>query len=98
MKRTLILAALLLMLSASAISGYAQRPAETVAEVPALDSFHEVIYKIWHEAWPKKDAAMLQQLLPEVEKGIAAVASAQLPGILRDKATSSIRWTVFSEV
>jgi hypothetical protein len=85
MKRTLIFAALMLMLSASINFGYAQRPAETVAEVPALDSFHEVIFKIWHEAWPKKDAAMLQQLLPEVEKGIAAVSSAQLPGILRDK-------------
>jgi len=85
MKRSLIFAALLLMLSASTNFGYAQRPAETVAEVPALDSFHEVIFKIWHEAWPNKDAAMLQQLLPEVEKGIAAVSSAQLPGILRDK-------------
>jgi hypothetical protein len=85
MKRTLIVTALFLMLGAPKTFGYAQRPAETVAEVPALDSFHEVIFKIWHEAWPNKDAAMLQQLLPEVEKGIAAVSSAQLPGILRDK-------------
>ena len=28
---------------------------------------------------------MLQKLLPDVEKGIASVAAAQLPGILRDK-------------
>jgi hypothetical protein len=28
---------------------------------------------------------MLRRLLPDVEKGISAVASAQLPGILRDK-------------
>jgi DNA transposition AAA+ family ATPase len=53
--------------------------------VPALDSFHETIFKIWHEAWPKKDTAMLRQLLPEVEKGISQVASAQLPGILSEK-------------
>jgi hypothetical protein len=85
MKRYLVFAMLLIALTASGIFAYAQRPEETVASVPALDSFHEVIYKIWHEAWPKKNTAMLQQLLPEVEKGISAVASAQLPGILRDK-------------
>jgi hypothetical protein len=85
MKRFLILAALLFTRGTLTLPGYAQRPAEAVARVPALDSFHEVIFQIWHEAWPKKDAAMLQKLLPDVEKGIAAVASAQLPGILRDK-------------
>jgi hypothetical protein len=85
MKRYSILALLLFALTASGIIAYAQRPEETIAKVPALDSFHEVIYKIWHEAWPKKDTALLQQLLPDVEKGIASVASAPLPGILRDK-------------
>jgi hypothetical protein len=84
-KQCFIFAALLLMMSAAGSFGYAQRPAETVASVPALDAFHEVIFKIWHEAWPKKDTAMLQKLLPDVEKGIASVAAAPLPGILRDK-------------
>jgi hypothetical protein len=64
-----------------------QRPAEATAEVPALDSFHEVIFKIWHDAWPNKNMALLKQLAPEVEKGIAEVAAAPLPGILRDKKT-----------
>ena len=67
------------------ISAFAQRPAEATAEVPALDSFHEVIFKIWHEAWPQKNTATLRLLAPDVNKGIAAVASAPLPGILRDK-------------
>jgi hypothetical protein len=75
----------LLCLGIPGVFVYAQRSAETVAEVPALDSFHEVIFKIWHEAWPKKNAAMLRQLVPDVEKGIASVASAPLPGILRDR-------------
>jgi hypothetical protein len=71
------------------VAGFAQeRPAEATANVPALDSFHEVIFKIWHEAWPKKDGAMLRQLLPDVQKGIASVASAQLPGILRERKAS----------
>ncbi len=61
------------------------RPADAIANVPELDSFHEVIFKIWHEAWPSKNVAMLQNLLPEVEKGISEVAAAPLPGILREK-------------
>ncbi len=82
-KRCISSAALTLVLY---ISGFAQqRPAEATASVPALDSFHEVIFKIWHEAWPKKDTTMLRQLLPEVQKGIASVASAPLPGILRER-------------
>jgi hypothetical protein len=62
-----------------------ERPAEAVADVPALHVFHETIFKIWHQAWPKKDTATLRQLLPDVERGISEVASAKLPGILRDK-------------
>lgn len=58
---------------------------ETVANVPALTEFHKVIYKIWHTAWPNKDNDMLTALLPEIEKGAAAVVGAELPGILRDK-------------
>jgi hypothetical protein len=53
--------------------------------VPALKEFHTVIFKIWHTAWPKKDCDMLTALLPEIEQGIAAVANAELPGILREK-------------
>lgn len=78
-------AALLLVICFACTWGYAQRPAETIPQVAELDAFHEVIYTIWHEAWPKKDSALLQKLLPDVEKGIASVAAAPLPGILRDK-------------
>lgn len=58
---------------------------ETKAEVPALFEFHEVIYKIWHEAWPNSDTGLLTELVPEVEAGVAKVAASQLPGILRDR-------------
>ena len=84
-RKAFVLAVVLLIFGSGSFSVFAQRPAETVASVPALNDFHEVIYKIWHEAWPNKDAAMLQKLLPDVEKGIASVAAAPLPGILRDK-------------
>jgi hypothetical protein len=75
------------VLIAIGLPGFAQTPTDAVARVPALDSFHEVIAQIWHEAWPKKDAALLRKLSPEVEKGIETVAAAPLPGILREKKT-----------
>ena len=65
-----------------------QLAAEAKAEVPELFEFHEVIYQIWHEAWPAKDTALLASLLPEVEQGAAKVAAAELPGILREKKTA----------
>ena len=65
MKQRLISAALLAVLCTAVFASYAQeRPAETTPNVPALEVFHEVIFKIWHEAWPDKNTAMLRQLLP----------------------------------
>ncbi len=58
---------------------------EISATVPALVEFHKVIYKIWHTAWPNQDYDMLMALLPEVEKGAAAIVNAELPGISRHK-------------
>jgi phosphopantetheinyl transferase (holo-ACP synthase) len=46
---------------------------------------HEVIYPLWHEAWPNKDVKMMTELLPQVQQHVAAVEKAELPGILRDK-------------
>jgi hypothetical protein len=80
-----IFAILMLAMGAGPAVHAQEKPADAVANVPALETFHEVIFKIWHEAWPKKNAAMLQQLFPDVEKGISEVASAKLPGILREK-------------
>ena len=85
MKPYVIIAALFITLNTASVPGHTQEHGETDASVPALSEFHEVIYKIWHEAWPEKNTALLQKLLPEVETGISKVASAQLPGILRDK-------------
>lgn len=72
---------ILMMLPALAF----EQDSEAKAEVPALSDFHEVIYVIWHDAWPAKDYVKLRNLLPDVEKGAAAVVSAPLPGILQHK-------------
>jgi len=58
---------------------------ETSTEVPALHEFHEVIYQIWHEAWPEKNTQMLKELLPQIEDGFGKLQQAALPGILQDK-------------
>lgn len=84
MKRTfspLALAALLL----AAPSLATRVDPETEARVPALSAFHEVVYPLWHEAWPNKDVEALVALAPKVQAGVEAIAKAELPGILRDK-------------
>ena len=62
--------------------------ADVEARVPALSSFHEVIYPLWHDAWPKKDVDALVALGPKIDTGVAEIAKAELPGILRDKKTT----------
>jgi len=59
--------------------------AELKAEVPALSDFHEVIYPLWHDAWPNKNFGLMKELLPQIKAHVAAVQKAELPGILRDK-------------
>lgn len=89
MPRTTVLAAVCFTLLSSVV-GFAQTPAHATstdaqAKVPELERFHTSIYKLWHTAWPKKDITMLTALVPDIEKGAAAVAAATLPGILREK-------------
>jgi len=59
--------------------------AETSSEVPELTAFHDIIYPIWHTAYPSKDCAALRGFVPQVNELAAKVFAAQLPGILRDK-------------
>ncbi len=58
---------------------------ETEGTVPEIAAFHEVIYPIWHTAYPDKDIAMLKSLAPQVNELAAKIFAAKLPGILRDK-------------
>ena len=58
---------------------------ETESTVVELVEFHEVIYPIWHTAFPAKDYAALRGFLPAIEAGMARINAAVLPGILREK-------------
>lgn len=75
----LILFGLGLMLSAQSKTDEAQYG------VPELDAFHEIIYPIWHTAYPQKDMAALRSFVPEIERLAKAVFDAKLPGILRER-------------
>ena len=58
---------------------------ELTATVPELRELHEVIYPLWHNAYPEKDYALIKELLPQAESLTAKLDAAKLPGILRDK-------------
>jgi hypothetical protein len=62
-----------------------EKSAETTSEVPELSAFHEIIYPIWHTAYPSKDYAALRGFVPQVNELAAKVYAAKLPGILREK-------------
>lgn len=59
--------------------------AEITAEVPELDAVHELMYPLWHDAFPAQDYDSIRQLVPQFEPLLAAVDSVVLPGILRHK-------------
>ena len=58
---------------------------ETDSRVGVLADFHEVIFQIWHNAWPEKNVALLVELLPQVTHYSDTLGRLVLPGILRDK-------------
>ena len=79
---------LLFLITLFAFSVYCQehrQALETDSSVPALYDFHEIIYPIWHTAYPEKNYSMLKEMVPDVNSGAEKIYSAELPGILRDK-------------
>ena len=58
---------------------------ELAASVPELDDLHEVVFELWHNAFPEKNTELIKGLLPDADAKTAALDQAALPGILRDK-------------
>lgn len=58
---------------------------EITSSVPELYQFHDVIYVIWHEAYPAKDIAGLKGMVEKIQSYMAKINDAKLPGILKDK-------------
>jgi hypothetical protein len=74
----------------SAAVAQEQNPAEISSDVPQLSDFHEVIYQIWHEAWPQKNTEMLKGLIPEIDSGYINLSRAKLSPMLHEKQS---KWT-----
>ena len=58
---------------------------EITSSVPALNDFHEIIFPIWHTAYPAKDINALKRYVPQIKASMEAINNAALPGILKDK-------------
>jgi len=68
-----------------ALFSQATQSQETESSIPELAPFHDVIYPIWHTAYPEKDYVALRKYVPEVRSLAEKIYGAKLPGILRDK-------------
>ena len=69
----------------TAVSGQEHNPVEMSSDVPQLTDFHEVIYQIWHDAWPQKNIGMLKGLIPEIDSGYVKLSKAKLSPLLHEK-------------
>jgi len=74
-----------LLVASSLFAQDDEHSSEVDSSVPELFEFHEVIYPIWHTAYPEKNYAMLKDMVPDVNSGAEKIFTAELSGILRDK-------------
>jgi hypothetical protein len=84
-KIILILLTLVLSLFTNSFSQHEDYSSEVNSTIPELFAFHEVVYPMWHTAYPNKDYELFKQLLADVNAGVEKIYIAKLPGILRDK-------------
>ena len=62
-------------------------PAEISSSVQELTDFHDIIYPMWHDAYPSKDYSALKGFVPKIKSYMDNINKAKLPGILREKET-----------
>jgi hypothetical protein len=58
---------------------------ELRTSLPELAEFHEVIFQLWHEAWPNHDYETMIALLPTVREHVGILQDVELPGIVREE-------------
>ncbi len=58
---------------------------EIEASIPALTEMHDLVYPLWHTAFPEKDYDMIHELAHQFYPGMAVLDTVKLPGILREK-------------
>jgi hypothetical protein len=90
MKKLLISSLLFSVLFCNSVS-FSQTKVDTVeitSNVPELTDFHDIIYPMWHDAYPAKDFSALKGFVPKIKSYMEAINKAKLPGILREKETA----------
>ena len=86
MKKFLLLIAVFAMMSTTAVFAQIKVDStEITSSVPELTEFHDVIYVIWHDAYPSKDIKALKEMTEKIKPHIEKINNAALPGILREK-------------
>lgn len=60
-------------------------PAEVSSNVQQLSEFHQVIYPMWHNAYPAKDYEALKGFIPQIKAHLESINGVKLPGILRER-------------
>jgi hypothetical protein len=90
MKKLLISISLFLTLSFCFISFGQTKvdPAEISSTVQELTNFHDIIYPMWHDAYPAKDYNALKGFVQRIKSCMDSINKAELPGILREKETA----------
>ncbi len=68
---------------------FGQTEEEIKSDVPELKALHEVIFKLWHDAWQNKNIELLKELVPAIDSHAVKIQSAKLPNILQDK---KVKW------
>jgi hypothetical protein len=59
--------------------------AQITANVPELDSLHEPVALLWHNAYPNRDYTLIRGTLPKLDASVFRLKQADLPGILHGK-------------
>ncbi|NOY05017.1 MAG: hypothetical protein GXO82_00025 [Chlorobi bacterium] len=87
MRRIIIASALAVMFVALGPGSAQAQDGEEYAppKVAILDEFHEVIYVLWHQAWPSKDYQEMKELLPQVQEFVEKIEAYELPHQLHEK-------------
>jgi hypothetical protein len=76
------------ILAGSTIKANAEKvEPQATTKVPALDSLHESIYILWHNAYPNKDYALIKNIMPELSVSVSKLSQSALPDILHTKKT-----------
>ncbi len=74
------------LLAGSTIKANTETDAPQITvNVPALDTLHKSVYILWHDAYPKKDYALIKNIMPKLGVSVSKLSESALPEILHSK-------------